>query len=130
MILLWEDFLLIPHRKEVKQDEEGFKREGVGQRGCFLGQFQKSRKGKSRQGMPEVKRLKKLMLPVRQHKFLKQIWQFFPNAISVCFTYCLFRRQRPSVGAGLDSGQIPSLTRLDRPGRTFYPGMPLSITFI
>ncbi len=53
-------------RKEVGQDEEGSEQEGSCQGGRFLDRLYEGDKGKSWQGMPQVKGLKELELLVEQ----------------------------------------------------------------
>jgi len=57
----------------VRQDEEDSEQEGSCKGGCLLEQLQQGGKGESRQGMPQVKELKSLMLLVSNQEKKRQI---------------------------------------------------------
>jgi hypothetical protein len=57
--------MAVPYaREEVKQDEKDSEQGGSCQGGCLLERFQQGGKGKSWQGMPQMKELKELTLLV------------------------------------------------------------------
>jgi|WetSurMetagenome_2_1015567.scaffolds.fasta_scaffold102520_3 hypothetical protein len=69
-------------RKEVIGDEETCERKGSHERGCLVGWSEKG-DGRSRQGMPQMKGLKELKLPVRQR--IEDVWQ---DCIALHMRFC------------------------------------------